>query len=88
MRDDYLLSNETRADEVDLRIEELKKMALDADMTAEERAHNGQAIEAFYLLEPAYIDATRNEAEERFGGVMQYIEDGLSKTEEELEVLR
>jgi len=59
IREDYLCSNETRASEVMPRIEELKTLASEIDMSPEDRARNTAAIEAFYLLEPADIDAPR-----------------------------
>ncbi|MGI9514060.1 MAG: tyrosine-protein phosphatase, partial [Anderseniella sp.] len=58
------------------------------DMSSEERAKNTAAIKAFYLLEPAYIDASRAEAEQRFGGLDAYIKSGLNQSEENLERLR
>lgn len=88
VRADYLRSNETRAEEVGPRVEELKELANKIDMTPEERAENDAAIEAFYLLRPEYIDASLTEAEERFGDLDGYIEKALNQSESDLEKLR
>lgn len=88
VREDYLRSNKTRAAEVSPRMEELNELATAIEMTPGERAENAAAIEAFYLLEPAYIDASRAKAEERFGGLDGYIGKGLNQSPAELEKLR
>ncbi len=88
VQQDYLRSNETRAAEVKPRIEELKKLANRIEMTLEERAENTAAIEAFYVLEPSYIDASRAEATKRFGDLNSYIEKGLNQSEGDLQTLR
>lgn len=88
VREDYLLSNETRADEVKPRMEELNALATEIEMTPEERAENAAAIEAFYVLEPEYIDASRSEAEARFGTVDSYIAQGLNQSQVDLDNLR
>lgn len=88
VREDYLHSNKTRAAEVAPRIDELNELATAIDMTPGERAENAAAIDAFYLLEPAYIDASRAKAEERFGGLENYIEKGLKQSPSDLEKIR
>jgi protein-tyrosine phosphatase len=88
VREDYLRSNETRAVEVTPRIEQLKSLAMDIEMPANERAQNDAAIEAFYVLEPAYIDASRKEAKKRYGSLNAYIEKGLNQSEGDLDHLR
>ncbi|WP_271952258.1 tyrosine-protein phosphatase [Ruegeria faecimaris] len=88
VREDYLLSNDYRAEEVAPRIVELNNLAKEIDMSADERNANAEAIGAFYLLEPEYIDASREAAEARFGSVDNYIRQGLKQSEAELESMR
>ncbi|NQU20346.1 MAG: tyrosine-protein phosphatase [Candidatus Nealsonbacteria bacterium] len=45
-------------------------------------------VKAFYILQPSYIDASRNEAVKQYGSMEQYIRDGLHVTEDELRRLR
>lgn len=77
VRQDYLLSNTTRADEVAPRILQINELAKNIEMSSEDRARNAADIDAFYLLEAEYIDASRSQATERFGGAQAYIEQGL-----------
>ncbi|WP_425091780.1 tyrosine-protein phosphatase [Tropicimonas sp. S265A] len=88
VREDYLRSNVTRADEVAPRIEDLKTLATAFEMSPEERARNSASIEAFYVLEPEYIDASRTKAAQRFGSLDAYISEGLNQSPADLERLR
>ena len=88
VRKDYLRSNEARAAEVAPRIKELNDLATSIEMTPEQRAANAAGIDAFYLLEPAYIDASRAKAGDRFGDLDRYIENGLNQSEDDLKKLR
>lgn len=88
VREDYLLSNETRAVEVGPRIVQLNELADRIEMTSVERAENSAAIDAFYLLEPQYIDGSRTEAEKRYGSVAAYIESALGQSTSDLNILR
>ena len=87
-REDYLLSNETRATEVAPRIEQLEALARGIEMTTEERKANSEAIRAFYILEADYIDASRAEAERRFDSIEGYLENGLGQSRSNLTQLR
>ncbi|WP_136481905.1 tyrosine-protein phosphatase [Cognatitamlana onchidii] len=78
---DYLLSNECRKHESEMRIEQLDSMArqgydnLDFDK-------NREYIEAFYLLESDYILGTKRHIEETYGSFDKYFEYlGLTKKE-------
>ena len=45
-------------------------------------------IKAFYILQPAYIDVSLNEAIKQYGSIENYIHKGLSITDTELVNLR
>ncbi len=45
-------------------------------------------MEAFYILQGSYIDAALVQAVADYGSMGAYIRDGLSITDEEVEVLR
>jgi len=87
VREDYLLSNETRAAEVGPRLEQLRQLAAetfgqdpaDVDMTN---------INAFYVLEGSYIDGTLARIEDGYGGIDGYLREGLGLTDDEIELLR
>ena len=61
IREDYLLSNEYRANEVDRRTNELRLLAADTLLVEPEQVDMTN-INAFYILEPEYIDASLDEA--------------------------
>ena len=45
-------------------------------------------MDAFYILQGAYIDAALEQAVEDYGSMEAYIRDGLGITDEEVEELR
>jgi protein-tyrosine phosphatase len=87
IRNDYLLSNVYRKDEIERRISELRDMASEkqgippneVDMTN---------INAFYILEASYIDATLDEISRVYGSMENYLHKGLGLTDKEIEKLR
>ena len=46
-------------------------------MSDAERHENNQAINAFYILEPTYIDASLNAAVSKYGSLNRYLKEGL-----------
>ena len=87
IREDYLLSNDTRSDEIQRRLNELKQMdAKNRGIPAEEVDTTN--MEAFYILDGSYIDASLDAAVEEFGSMDAYLRKGLGLTEVELESLR
>jgi protein-tyrosine phosphatase len=87
IREDYLLSNEVRKDEIEKRLDQLKQLdaqnrgiPLDAVDTTN--------LEAFYVLDGSYIDASLAAAVDEFGSMDNYIRKGLGLTVEEIERLR
>jgi protein-tyrosine phosphatase len=87
VRDDYLLSNMYRKKEVDRRVNELRLLAADTFLVEPDEV-DIKNIKAFYVLEPAYIDASLDEAVKQYGSMDNYIRNGLGITDKELANLR
>jgi len=87
VRKDYLLSNEYRKEEATKRLKQLRELAAknqgipvdSVDMTN---------INAFYILQPGYINASLDEAVKQHGSMEKYIRDGLQITADEIRSLR
>jgi protein-tyrosine phosphatase len=87
VREDYLLSNQYRAEEIEHRLGQLREMAAAAQGVAPEDVDMSGA-NAFYVLEGSYIDASLDEAVTRYGSMASYIREGLGVSDEELAGLR
>jgi len=88
VREDYLLSNETRRAEVKPRIDQLEGLAAGLPMSDDDRKENSQAIRAFYILQPEYIDASLDGAVEKYGSLDRYLEEGLGVNAQRRSALR
>jgi protein-tyrosine phosphatase len=87
IREDYLLSNEYRAEEIEAELDRIRqKVASDRGIPPEEVDMTN--VEAFYRLEGHYIDAALERAVEEYGSMEGYIRDGLGITDEEIDRLR
>ncbi len=87
VREDYLLSNVYRAEEVDGRLAKLREMSAAAQGIAPEEVDMAGA-NAFYILDGSYIDASLDEAIASYGSMEDYIRDGLGITDDEVARLR
>jgi protein-tyrosine phosphatase len=87
VREDYLLSNHYRADEIRRRLTELTALAAESQGVAP-AAVDTTNMEAFYRLQGAYIDASLEEAVQAHGSMDAYVRDGLGLTDDEIEALR
>ena len=87
VREDYLLSNKYRHEEINRRINELQLLAADTLLVEPEQVDMTN-IKAFYVLEPSYIDASLDEAVKQYGSMDNYIRNGLGITDKELANLR
>jgi len=87
VREDYLLSNEYRKEEVAKRVEQLRELAAKNQGIPADRVDMAN-INAFYILQPDYIDASLEEAVKQYGSMDKYIRDGLGITKEEIKSLR
>ncbi len=87
VREDYLLSNETRKEEVQKRTTQLGKMTAKTQGIPFEKVDMTN-IKAFYILEGKYIDATRDEIVKHYGSFENYANKVLSLSNEEIESLK
>ncbi|UCB54878.1 MAG: tyrosine-protein phosphatase [Thiotrichales bacterium] len=87
VREDYLLSNKYRANEVNRRTSELRLLAADT-LLVEPAQVDMTNINAFYILQPEYIDASLDEAVKQYGSMENYIREGLGISDKELASLR
>lgn len=88
VREDYLLSNVTRKSEVAPRIDELEELAEGLPISGDERKANSEAIRAFYILRPEYIDASRDGAVKKYGSLDRYLEERLGVSDPRRNKLR
>ncbi|MEM1083374.1 MAG: tyrosine-protein phosphatase [Verrucomicrobiota bacterium] len=87
VREDYLLSNEYRKEEVLKRVEQLRDLAAEAEGVEPEEVDTTN-IEAFYVLEGGYIDASLDEILKEYGTMDDYLRKGLGLSGKEIEALR
>ena len=87
VREDYLLSNKYRAEEIDRRLEELKTLAAEKQGVPPETVDTTN-MEAFYRLQGSYIDASLDEAIQEHGSMEAYIRNVLGLTDDEIKKLR
>ena len=87
VREDYLLSNKYRHDEVQKRLMQLRQMSAEKrDISPDEVDMTN--MEAFLIQSGTYIDASRDEMKDEYGTVEDYISDGLGISDGEVEHLR
>lgn len=87
VREDYLLSNKYRKAEVQKRIAELRDMAAKRQGLSPDQVDMSN-INAFYVLEAAYIDATLDEINKEYGSLDRYVREGLGLSDAEVQQLR
>jgi len=87
IRKDYMLSNDYREKEIKKRLGQLRELAAKNQNIAPEDVDTTN-MEAFYILQPSYIDASLDEAVKRHGSIEKFISDGLKITDDELKRLR
>ena len=87
VREDYLLSNKHRAAEIKARLAQLRNLAAKKQNIAPDKVDISN-MQAFYILEGKYIDATRSEILTEYGSIDGYLNHGLGLTERELQRLR
>jgi protein-tyrosine phosphatase len=87
VREDYLLTNEYRREEVEATLAKIRQMAAEKKGVAPEEVDMSN-VEAFYILQGFYIDGALEEAEDEYGSMEAYIREGLGLTDEEIERLR
>jgi protein-tyrosine phosphatase len=87
VREDYLLSNTFRHDEVHKRLGQLRKTAAaKKDIPPEQVDMNN--MEAFLVQHGSYIDASYDEMVAEYGSVGGYIREGLGLSDQDVQRLR
>jgi len=87
VREDYLLSNKYRREEVQKRLAQLRQMAAEKRGILIEQVDMSN-MEAFLIQDGSYIDASRDEMIRENRSVENYIRDGLGFSEQEINHLR
>ena len=87
VREDYLLSNEYRKEEIEKRLGQLRQLAAENQGIAPEQVDTTN-MEAFYILQGSYIDATHDQIIKDYGSLDQYLRKGLGLSKAEIERLR
>jgi protein-tyrosine phosphatase len=87
VREDYLLSNKYRKDEIGKRVMQLTAMdAANKGISVDELDNTN--IRAFYILDGSYIDGVKEVIEEEYGSVRNYFSKGLGISDEEMSKLK
>lgn len=87
VREDYLLSNKYRTAEVKRRLAQLRKLAAKTQNIPLDKVDMTN-VEAFYILQGKYIDATRDEVLKKYGSIRGYLTDGLGLSKQEIQRVR
>ena len=87
VREDYLLSNKYRKSEIDKRLAQLRQLAAKNQDISPDQVDMTN-INAFYILEGNYIDATRDEILKQYVSIDGYLTKGLGLTTGEIQQLR
>jgi protein-tyrosine phosphatase len=87
IREDYLLTNELRAEQSKAGLAKIRAKVAEARGVAPESLDMTN-VEAFYVLEASYIDGSLEAAKEKYGSMDAYIGEALGVTDEEIEALR
>jgi len=86
VREDYLLSNEYRKEEIEKRIAALTSLAREnPDISDQEK--NLENIEAFYVLKGEYVDGTKTTIENNYESFEHYLQD-IGVQEMEIEKIK
>jgi protein-tyrosine phosphatase len=87
VREDYLLSNEYRKEEIEKRLAQLRQLAAKSQGLSPDQVDTTN-MNAFYILESHYIDATHHQIVEEYGSLDGYLRKGLGLSEAEIERLQ
>lgn len=87
IREEYLLTNDYRAEDVEASLAKIRQMAAERKGVPPEESGLTN-VEAFYILDGSYIDGTLEQADADYGSMEAYIREGLGITDQEIERLR
>jgi protein-tyrosine phosphatase len=79
IREDFLLSNSTRETEIAAKLDQLRSYASDSLEPSEAMA-SIESMEAYHVLDPAYIDASLDAIVEEYGSIENYARKRLGLT--------
>lgn len=88
VREDYLLSNVARQSEISHRINQLEDQANKIPMSDKDRSANSEAIRAFYVLRPEYIDESLKTAVQKYGSLDRYLKEWVGLKDQQIHNLR
>ena len=87
VREDYLLSNSYRAEEIEQRLAQLKLLAAENQGIQADEVDMTNA-KAFYVLQDSYIDASLDEAVKKYGSMENYLQQALGISADEIQKLK
>jgi protein-tyrosine phosphatase len=87
VREDYLLSNKYRKAEIEKRLGQLRALAARKQNVPLDKVDMTN-INAFYILQGNYIDATRDEILKKYDSIDGYLTKGLELTKQGVQELR
>ena len=87
VREDYLLSNRYRREEVQKRLGQLRTMAAEKKGIPREQVDMSN-MEAFLIQHGSYIDASHDEMVAEYGSVEGFIREGLGLSQQEVSKLQ
>jgi protein-tyrosine phosphatase len=87
IREDYLLTNDYRAEEVKATLAKIRNMVAEKRGVVPEEIDMSN-VEAFYILEGSYIDGSLEQAVADYGSMEAYIREGLGISDDEIEMLK
>ena len=87
VREDYLLSNKYRREEVNKRLDQLRKMAAEKRGIEPEQV-DMRDMEAFLIQQGSYIDASYEEIVKEYGTLEHFLGEGLGLDEDEIHQLQ
>ena len=87
IREDYLLTNVVEKEETEEALAKLREKAAAAN-NIDPSEVDMTNVEAFYILEAAYIDGALEAAKEQYGSMDGYIREGLGLSEADVTALR
>jgi len=87
IREDYLLTNDYREEEVKATLAKSRNMVAEKRGVAPEEIDMSN-VEAFYILEGSYIDGSLEQAIADYGSMDANIREGLGISDDEIELLK
>ena len=87
IREDYLLSNKYRQEEVEKRLGQLRAMVAEKKGVQPDEVDMTN-MEAFLIQHGSYIDASYDEIVKQYGGIDRFLGEGLGLNEHDIQMLQ